>query len=255
MVRPSKLRRLGAIVLLGAGSTALVRGGAAPETAVFRSPASQTALIELYTSEGCSSCPPADRWLQGLSGTEGLWRDFVPVAFHVDYWDELGWPDVLASPEFSERQRRYAADWRSRSIYTPGFVLNGREWRAGWSRQPPPASDAMAGVLVARRTSAERFEVEFLPPVAEAFDVYAALLGCGIVSQIRAGENHGRRLEHEFAALDLETAPLRPEGEALAAALELRSRTGIPVRRLAVAFWVTRRGQLSPVQATGGFLD
>src|SRR4051812_18118930 len=62
-----------------------------------------TQLIELFTSEGCSSCPPADEWLHDLGKQPGLWTDFVPVAFHVDYWDYLGWKDIFSTPEFSER--------------------------------------------------------------------------------------------------------------------------------------------------------
>ena len=66
----------------------------------FQSPVEQTTLVELYTSEGCSSCPPAESWLNGLKESPGLWKDFVPLAFHVDYWDDLGWRDPLAAPGF-----------------------------------------------------------------------------------------------------------------------------------------------------------
>jgi len=92
------------------------------------------ALLELFTSEGCSSCPPAETWLSGLRSAPGLWKEFVPASFHVDYWDYLGWRDPWASKIFSYRQRDYAQSWHSDSIYTPGFVLNGREWRS-WSRE------------------------------------------------------------------------------------------------------------------------
>src|SRR5437899_10682781 len=79
----------------------------------FQSSEKQTALLELFTSEGCSSCPPAEAWLSRLQDSTGLWRDVVPVAFHVDYWDYLGWRDRWAAKDFSERQRAYAASWRS----------------------------------------------------------------------------------------------------------------------------------------------
>src|SRR5580698_1073863 len=95
----------------------------------FQSPPTQTALLELYTSEGCSSCPPAEDWLNRLKSSPGLWTDFVPLAFHVDYWDRLGWSDPWASTSFSDRQRSYTKLWRGHSLYTPGFVLNGKEWR------------------------------------------------------------------------------------------------------------------------------
>src|SRR5437868_3719162 len=72
---------------------------------IFQSGEDQTVLLELYTSEGCSSCPPAEQWMTQLKNAPGLWKSFVPVAFHVDYWDYLGWKDVLSSPNYSQRQR------------------------------------------------------------------------------------------------------------------------------------------------------
>src|SRR5262245_15218825 len=116
--------------------TGLFGGETNPPTAntpvTFQSPDRQTALLELYTSEGCSSCPSAETWLSRLKDSPGLWKDYVPVALHVDYWDYLGWRDRWGSKAFSDRQRTYAQLWQSDSIYTPGFVLNGKEWRA-WS--------------------------------------------------------------------------------------------------------------------------
>ncbi|MCP5161451.1 MAG: DUF1223 domain-containing protein, partial [Hahellaceae bacterium] len=97
----------------------------------FQSEAKQTALLELFTSEGCSSCPPADAWLSTLQHDPRLWRDFIPVAFHVDYWDRLGWKDTLASPAYSHRQQVYQQQKLTSGVYTPGFVLAGEEWR-GW---------------------------------------------------------------------------------------------------------------------------
>jgi hypothetical protein len=93
----------------------------------FQSSERQTALIELYTSEGCSSCPPAESWLSGLKSAPGLWNDFVPVTFHIDYWDNPGWRDKWSSKQFSDRQRDYARALGSAEIYTPEFVLNGKE--------------------------------------------------------------------------------------------------------------------------------
>src|SRR5258708_40149645 len=100
------------------------------EPVTFQSSETQTALLELYTSEGCSSCPPAETWLSRLKESPGLWKDFVPVAFHVDYWDRLGWRDPFADRGFSDRQSAYAELWHSENVYTPEFVLNGKDWRA-----------------------------------------------------------------------------------------------------------------------------
>jgi len=90
--------------------------------------ASRASLLELYTSEGCSSCPPADRWLSGLRGRDDLLGRLVPLAFHVDYWNDLGWEDRFAKPEYSARQGSISRRNRSRSVYTPQFVLDGRDW-------------------------------------------------------------------------------------------------------------------------------
>ena len=98
----------------------------------FESGPQQTALVELYTSEGCSSCPPAEAWMSRLQGDPGLWKKFVPIAFHVDYWDRLGWRDRFSSRQWTERQSRYAALWQSESVYTPAVVLSGKELR-NWS--------------------------------------------------------------------------------------------------------------------------
>src|SRR2546427_12578483 len=95
---------------------------------VFESKPTRTHLIELFTSEGCSSCPSAEAWLSKLKAEPRLWKDFVPIAFHVDYWDRLGWRDPFAAKEWTARQYQYSAVWKSDSVYTPGFWLDGREW-------------------------------------------------------------------------------------------------------------------------------
>ncbi|MBV9391233.1 MAG: DUF1223 domain-containing protein, partial [Verrucomicrobia bacterium] len=102
------------------------RGGA-----VFESGPDKVVLVELFTSEGCSSCPPAEAWLNHLTNDARLWRKVVPVSFHVDYWDSLGWKDPLAKKQFTIRQQQYAEAWRISSVYTPGFAINGEEWK-GW---------------------------------------------------------------------------------------------------------------------------
>ncbi len=127
-MRPHHFAVLPAVLCLAA--TSLM--AAAPTT--FESGETPAALVELFTSEGCSSCPPADAWVSTLKGNPGLWKRIVPVVFHVDYWNSLGWSDRFSSPENTARQRRYAAVWGTDSVYTPGMVLNGREWRNWFER-------------------------------------------------------------------------------------------------------------------------
>jgi hypothetical protein len=242
---------------------ATISGGAgAAETVLSGGPA-RVSLVELYTSEGCSSCPPAEAWLGDLRDDPGLWRDFVPVAFHVNYWDHLGWRDDLASPAFTARQRAYAAAWGSSTVYTPGFVRDGAEWRPG--RNPIVAADSHPpGVLTLRwDPGTHTCRVRFVPGAdgrggsANAGDVTVALLGGGMVRRISRGENAGRELRHEFVALRCESARLvrEPAGDAWSATLALPPRPDIPVARQALAGWVTRPGDPTPRQAAGGWLE
>ena len=231
-----------------------VGAAAAAAEVVFASGAVPTALIELFTSEGCSSCPPAERWLTDRRADAGLWRDFVPVAWHVTYWDQLGWPDRWAQPAFTERQRAYAEAWRRDSMYTPCFVRDGREWQPGRAAGPPrPAGVLQASYDIATGDLA----VVFRPAVApgRALEVHAVQLGGGLVSSVQAGENAGVTLQHEFVALAVQHRELGLQGDAYHAALHLPVAADSAIPRRALAVWVTRRGELTPLQATGGWLE
>ena len=215
----------------------------------------RVSLLELYTSEGCSSCPPAERWLGTLREAPGLWHDFVPIAFHVNYWDQLGWPDRFATREFTQREQAYAAAWGSASVYTPCFVRDGVEWRA--DSRPPAASSEKAGVLTLI-LAGDHGRVEFTPPSPRAkqtLELHLALLGGGLASRVTAGENHGSTLRHEFVALTLETHALALTSEGAYRADFLLPHSKITdVSRQALAVWITRQGELIPLQAAGGWI-
>lgn len=153
-------------------------------------------LLELYTSEGCSSCPPADAYLSGLKQAKGVW----PLAFHVDYWNHLGWPDRFAKPEFSQRQRAGAERNGSRFVYTPQFLLDGRDWRKGqdkapWQQAGGERADRLTLKVELRDTG--RWAASGTWNGASA-RVFLALHESNLASDIRAGENAGRRLRHDF---------------------------------------------------------
>lgn len=227
---------------------------AAPVT--FQSSETQTSLLELYTSEGCSSCPPAEKWLTGLKPSAGVWKDFVPVAFHVDYWDYLGWRDPWSSKTFTDRQHAYAGAWRSDSVYTPCFVVNGKEWR-GWSRsQSVPASTTKPGVLRVTSADLKTWDIVFAPTTAstEAYEAHAALLASGLTSDVKAGENKGRRLEHDFVVTRLLSCVLKSDGNKLQGKFELTPGNSEPAKGSALVVWVTRPNQPEALQATGGWL-
>src|SRR2546423_7870188 len=101
---------------------------AAAVDCTHRSGAQTVALIELYTSEGCSSCPPADRWISGFTNHPQVER-FVPIAFHVNYWDDLGWKDRFADQRYTERQRALAKATGAKMVYTPQVTVQGRDAR------------------------------------------------------------------------------------------------------------------------------
>jgi hypothetical protein len=222
--------------------------GRAAEPLRFASGPARVALIELYTSEGCSSCPPAEKWLRTLRDDPGLWKIFVPVAFHVNYWDKLGWPDRFASKEATQREYAYAAAWGSSNVYTPCFVRDGAEWRAR-SGKIEASADTPGNLIVSYDGAVLR--AEFTPAKArpgEKFEIHAALLGGGIVSKVTAGENRGETLSHEFVALAL--AHGAPGAE-----IALAKKAIAGVTRHALAVWVTKRGELTPLQAAGRWLQ
>src|SRR3989442_1158584 len=222
----------------------------------FQSSEQQVALIELYTSEGCSSCPSAETWLTRLKESPALWKDFVPLAFHVDYWDYLGWRDPWANKSFSDRQRAYAKQWRSDSIYTPGFVLDGKEWRDWSGRKDGPKSGvAKVGVLTVSSADMNRWHVSFAPAntAGADYEVHAALLAGGLSSNVKAGENRGRLLRHDFAVLALVKAALVRSGDVAQGEFVLDKQPNAVESDLALAVWITRAGRLEPLQATGGW--
>jgi len=223
----------------------------------FQSGPKRVSLLELYTSEGCSSCPPAEEWLTRLGSSPGLWTEYAPVAFHVDYWDSLGWRDRWSNTAFAERQRAYAEAWKSDNIYTPCFVLNGKEWR-GWSfrRTVPGPADEDVGRLAIRSADTNRWDADFVPAKQSntAYELHAALLAGGLNSDVSAGENKGRRLRHDFMVLKLVDSPMTLSNGRVRTHFILNAQQHHSEGTLAMTVWVTQLRKLEPLQATGGWL-
>ena len=228
---------------------------ASAQSADIRGPASRVTLIELFTSEGCSSCPPAEKWVNGLEDRPDLWSRVVPVAFHVDYWDYIGWPDRFATPEHSLRQRTYREVGHTRGIYTPGFVVGGREWR-GWFRNPMLDLPSGADVgPISVEVHDGRFEASFEPAVEvpEPLELHVARLGFDLSTEVRAGENHGRTLEHDFVVLGWSRHRMSAAGARYAVSGTLPAASN-PAPREALAVWVSVPGDPFPIQAAGNWL-
>jgi hypothetical protein len=154
------------------------------------------AVVELFTSQGCSSCPPADRWLSTLKGDESV----IALSFHVNYWNYLGWKDPYATPETTERQRRIQKALHGTYVYTPQVVLNGRDhrqWRGQAARalpklpaeQAPALSLSRAGDLITAQVGAQ--------PGRSQLAGYWAVLHNGLSQQVTRGENAGARLVND----------------------------------------------------------
>jgi hypothetical protein len=184
---------------------ALVPGlASAASVCEVRSGAGTGALLELYTSEGCSSCPPADRWFAGL----GKSQDLNLLAFHVDYWDEIGWPDRFAQHAFTVRQGQRVRTGGSTTVYTPQVMLSSR-LDLRWYK-PDQVQSALADVQ--RQPAAVALQMRAQPvasqwrvdlqatPVSGSGDnrrLYLALYENGLSSSVKAGENAGVTLHHE----------------------------------------------------------
>ena len=216
------------------GLVAAIAGGVAP---------AQTVVVELFTSEGCSSCPPADQILSGLESPRSNGRsrialrvpgvDIIALGEHVDYWDQLGWKDRFSSPLFSARQQDYGKAFHLESVYTPQMVVNGQKEVLG--SDPTALRDAIgkaakepqAQVTLAM-TSAQTvsFSVSKLPPGSHEADILLGVAENELVTRVLNGENGGRELRHAAVVRSLTSLgrldPKRPGEYSGVAQLNLR---------------------------------
>lgn len=196
------LRGLAVCIVAAAAAVPL----AATAACDARSGPKVAALVELYTSEGCSSCPPADRQLSRLRQSLGPEALAVPLALHVGYWDYLGWKDPYAQPGFERRQNWLVRLNRQQTIYTPQFFVGGMELHSRWdslqkevqrlNAEPATAwihlraNLAVNGVLVLDAEAKVRAGAD---PAA----LYLALAESGLTSKVTRGENSGATLAHD----------------------------------------------------------
>lgn len=171
------------------------RASSAEQGWTAQSPTYQAHLIELYTSQGCSSCPPADAWLLEMAEQDPHFRRVVPVAFHVSYWNSLGWLDAYAHPSFDLRQRELARRGLT-GVYTPGMFLNGVEWRQ-WRRGSYLPRPAEVGQLsfAGQDKGVTTFRFDAHNAVGENVVLHTAFLTRHARTQVTRGENRGRELQ------------------------------------------------------------
>jgi hypothetical protein len=181
-----------------------------------QSPNHTVALIELYTSEGCDSCPPADRWLLQIDARGDA---AVELALHVDYWDRLGWKDRFANAAFTARQYEEMQRQQTAFVYTPQVIVQGRDFRQWGVRGEPAAAiaainarPARASIELVAETQGDGAKVDLHVHVPDVRDraraaIVVALVQNGLVSDVKAGENSGKRLAHDHVVREWRTGP------------------------------------------------
>jgi hypothetical protein len=225
--------------------------GAAAQACSKKSPAHTVALLELYTSEGCSSCPPADRFVSGLHGSGLNVDQVVPLSLHVDYWDYIGWKDGFANRLFTERQYWLSAQAQSRTVYTPEIFVAGQEvrnWRGAASeairRINARPAQAQIGITAGNPANG-RLPVEVTASATRDVQLYVALYENALSTEVRAGENRGVQLRHDYVVRDwIGPVAINPDGKA-ALRRPLTVPSGAVPRNLGVAAFVqTPRGEV-----------
>lgn len=229
--------------------------GAASQSCSKQSPSHTVALLELYTSEGCSSCPPADHFVSGLRG--GYMADqVVPLSLHVDYWDYIGWKDIFARPAFTERQRWLSELAASRTVYTPEIFIGGREfrnWRWGIDNAVRSINEkpAQASILLTLgKPDAYVLPLEVSTRAPHKSRLFVALYENGLSSEVKAGENRGVTLRHDFVVRDwIGPVALAGDGKVVLPRL-LQLPQGAAAKNLGVAAFVQgERGEVLQVLA------
>jgi len=241
--------RIATLILLFMGTPAWAQ-------CVAESGRGTAALVELYTSEGCSSCPPADRWLSTLSSRPA--GSVVPLALHVDYWDYIGWKDPYAKREFSLRQRKFTQLQRMALVYTPQVMLQGRDFR-GWGGRA--FDEALARInaqpakahlkLAVLGAGPGGLEVEASAELVRATDdaaLYLAAYRSKLESRVNAGENRGRLLTHDYVVLEWQ-GPLAFTGKRLSERRTLPFLPGADAGHSGVAAFVQDRRTGEVLQA------
>jgi hypothetical protein len=217
------------------------------------------AVVELFTSEGCSSCPPADQVLAELADdAKKKGQRIFPLAFHVDYWNSLGWKDPFSLPVSSERQEQYGAALRVSQSYTPQMIVNGNTEFVGSDRRRARkvvdaalALPAQALLTLRVKADGDKQKIEYQVSGAPKDGVLCvAVVESGLVSEVRRGENAGHTLAHANVVRKFVTIPLVE----LTGSVGLEAEFSSPNRDLQVIAFLQDRRTLAIFGATGSHL-
>lgn len=217
-------------------------------------------LVELYTSESCSSCPPAEKWLNSLKSAGTLWKDYIPVEFHVDYWNHLHWKDRYSRPEFSSRQREYHRKIQG-GVYTPQVIKNGVNQR-GWFRQrlttTPEQVKEMSHLKSHISLDKGKVQVNYIPAPKKMLEgnhkCQFAIMSGEIITKVENGENEGRTLPHEFVVRQFVEGDLKKFGTSYKCDLNFSSEQLKELKSSSVAIWVSNDSTGEVLQAIGNWI-
>jgi len=223
----------------------------------FSSGVKKIPLIELYTSEGCSSCPPADRWLSKLTTEKDLWSRYVPIAFHVDYWDYIGWQDPFADPSHSTRQRQYRQQGNTKGVYTPGVVFMGQEWRTWYLNKEIPHVDWSDVGDLQVSIEDDVAKVIFKPTEKQSnkLRINFSVVGFNLTSDVSRGENSGKKLTHDFVNLARVRMLSSINNGDYQWELKIPSKLKTEAKKLGYVVWVSGKNTLQPIQSVGAWKD
>jgi len=223
----------------------------------YKSGVIQMNTIELFSSEGCSSCPPADEWISDYVHNDEVFKKVIPMVFHVPYWDYIGWKDPFAMIYSETRQREYESEKRSKFVYTPQFIVNSKEWK-GWFNtlldREWKASTKKVGVLEIKYNEvSNQVNIKFSPisKISKKYRLHIAVLGMGISSSIKRGENANRELLHDFVVLNHKQYKTQQNGQWSVKMLEIPSKNQ---KRNAIVAWISSEDSQKITQSTGGYL-
>lgn len=219
----------------------------------------QPLFIELYSSQGCSSCPPAEEWLNKFATKESkikLWKDIIPINFHVDYWDYLGWQDPFADSRFSARQWQYVQHKHVKQVATPAFIVNGKNWH-GWFngdnlliKRTPNNNKLSANIEL------DSITVKYAPAITNATSLtfHIALLGFNQKTKVVQGENHGRYLTHDFVVIGYQEGRLKKHLDQYQQTVALNKPEKFHSDKQAIVVWVSEENNPKPIRVIADWL-
>ena len=226
----------------------------------YKSGDNKVSLLELYTSQGCSSCPSADRWLSSLKKEKTLFKKFIPLAFHVTYWDFLGWRDSFANIANDKRQKKYSRDiWKKNSVYTPQFIVDSKEYRRWFQTQDLPTfKNEYAGKLDINLDKKNNLIINYYNKNIKKKDIliHIVISGFNYSIPIKNGENAHKILKHDFVVLQ----HIKKASKININTLEYKTkiypkhtRSENSKNKQAIVVWISDKNY-NQLQAVGGYL-